>query len=124
MAPFGYLPVFASRYWFVAFNTVAIVIAAYLLVRLFNFTLTSVAAARAAARDVLHRIASPTPLVFTNINGCILLAEVLFFRWLLDGQGQPSMVGRRRRSVCRWWSNRCWRRCCCCRCSTGNGGRW
>ena len=25
-------------------------------------------------------------LVFTNINGCILLAEVLFFRWLLDGK--------------------------------------
>ena len=25
-------------------------------------------------------------LVFTNINGCILLAEVLFFRWLLSGK--------------------------------------
>ena len=25
-------------------------------------------------------------LVFTNINGCILLCEVLFFRWLLDGR--------------------------------------
>ena len=25
-------------------------------------------------------------LVFTNINGCILLAEVLFFRWLLTGK--------------------------------------
>ena len=25
-------------------------------------------------------------LVFTNINGCILLLEVLFFRWLLDGK--------------------------------------
>jgi arabinofuranan 3-O-arabinosyltransferase len=25
-------------------------------------------------------------LVFTNINGCILLCEVLFFRWLLDGK--------------------------------------
>jgi len=25
-------------------------------------------------------------LVFTNINGCILLAEVLFMRWLLDGR--------------------------------------
>ena len=24
-------------------------------------------------------------LVFANINGCILLLEVLFFRWLLDG---------------------------------------
>ncbi len=25
-------------------------------------------------------------LVFGNINGCILLLEVLFFRWLLDGK--------------------------------------
>jgi arabinofuranan 3-O-arabinosyltransferase len=25
-------------------------------------------------------------LIFTNINGCILLCEVLFFRWLLDGR--------------------------------------
>ncbi|MBN9633620.1 MAG: DUF2029 domain-containing protein, partial [Actinobacteria bacterium] len=25
-------------------------------------------------------------LVFTNVNGCILLAEVLFFTWLLDGK--------------------------------------
>jgi len=25
-------------------------------------------------------------LVFTNINGCILLLEVLFLRWLLDGR--------------------------------------
>ena len=32
-------------------------------------------------------------LVFTNINGCILLAEVLFFRWLLDGK-----VGHQ------WWA--------------------
>ncbi len=25
-------------------------------------------------------------IVFTNINGCVLLAEVLFFRWLLSGK--------------------------------------
>ena len=37
-------------------------------------------------------------LVFGNINGCILLLEVLFFRWLLDGNrnhewlaGRPSV---------------------------------
>jgi arabinofuranan 3-O-arabinosyltransferase len=43
MAPFGYLPVDASRYWFITFNTIAIVIAACLLVRLFKFSLASVA---------------------------------------------------------------------------------
>ena len=38
------MPVDASRCWFIAFNAVAILLAAYLLLRLFNFSLTSVAA--------------------------------------------------------------------------------
>jgi arabinofuranan 3-O-arabinosyltransferase len=85
MAPFGYLPVDASRYWFITINTVAIVIAAYLLVRLFNYTFSSVAfpallAAMFCTESVINT------LVFGNINGCILLLEVLFFRWLLDGK--------------------------------------
>jgi arabinofuranan 3-O-arabinosyltransferase len=85
MAPFGYLPVDASRYWFITFNTIAIVIAAYLLVRLFNFTFTSVAfpallAAMFCTESVINT------LVFANINGCVLLLELLFFRWLLDGK--------------------------------------
>ena len=85
MAPFGYLPVDASRYWFITINTVAIVIAAYLLVRLFNYDWRSVAlpallAAMFCTESVINT------LVFGNINGCILLLEVLFFRWLLDGK--------------------------------------
>jgi len=85
MAPFGYLPVEASRYWFIFFNTVAIIIAACLLVKLFNFALTSVAlpallVAMFCTESVINT------LVFGNINGCILLLEVLFFRWLLDGR--------------------------------------
>jgi len=85
MAPFGYLPVDASRYWFITFNTIAIVVAAYLLVRLFNFTITSVAfpallAAMFCTESVINT------LVFANINGCVLLLELLFFRWLLDGK--------------------------------------
>ena len=84
MAPFGYLPVDASRYWFITINTVAIVIAAYLLVRLFNYTISSVAfpallVAMFCTESVINT------LVFANINGCVLLAEVLFLRWLLDG---------------------------------------
>jgi arabinofuranan 3-O-arabinosyltransferase len=85
MAPFGYLPVDASRYWFITFNTIAIVIAACLLVRLFNYTFSSVAlpallVAMFSTESVINT------LVFGNINGCILLLEVLFLRWLLDGK--------------------------------------
>jgi arabinofuranan 3-O-arabinosyltransferase len=85
MAPFGYLPVDASRYWFIFINTVAILIAAYLLLRLFNFTLASVAAPALLLAMFCTETVTNT-LVFTNINGCILLFEVLFFRWLLDGK--------------------------------------
>ena len=84
MAPFGYLPVDASRYWFVTINTIAIVIAACLLVKLFNYTLGSVALpALLVAMFCTESVVNT--LVFGNINGCILLLEVLFFRWLLDG---------------------------------------
>jgi arabinofuranan 3-O-arabinosyltransferase len=85
MAPFGYLPVDASRYWFIFFNAVAIVVAAYLLVRLFNFTISSVALPALLAAMFCSEAVVNT-LVFANINGCILLLEVLFFRWLLDGK--------------------------------------
>jgi arabinofuranan 3-O-arabinosyltransferase len=85
LAPFGYLPVTAARYWFITFNTIAIVIAAYLLLRLFKYTLSSVAAPALLLAMFCTESVTNT-LVFTNINGCILLCEVLFFRWLLDGK--------------------------------------
>jgi arabinofuranan 3-O-arabinosyltransferase len=85
MAPFGYLPVDASRYWFITFNTIAIIIAAVLLVRLFKFSWTSVALpALLVAMFCTESVVNT--LVFGNINGCILLLEVLFFTWLLDGK--------------------------------------
>lgn len=85
LAPFGYLPVDASRYWFITFNTIAVIIAAFLLVRLFQLAWTSVALpALLVAMFVTESVTNT--LVFTNINGCILLAEVLFLRWLLDGR--------------------------------------
>jgi arabinofuranan 3-O-arabinosyltransferase len=84
MAPFGYLPVDASRYWFITFNTIAIVLAAYFIVRLFGYGFNSVALpALLAAMFITESVINT--LVFGNINGCILLLEVLFFRWLLDG---------------------------------------
>jgi arabinofuranan 3-O-arabinosyltransferase len=85
MAPFGYLPPDASRYWFIFFNTIAIVLAAYFLLRLFKFGLASVAAPALLLAMFCTETVTNT-LVFTNINGCILLLEVLFFRWLLDGK--------------------------------------
>ena len=85
LAPFGYLPVDASRYWFIFFNSVAILLAAYFLLRLFKFSLASVAAPALLLAMFCTESVTST-LVFTNINGCILLCEVLFFRWLLDGK--------------------------------------
>ncbi|MGH3969120.1 MAG: arabinofuranan 3-O-arabinosyltransferase, partial [Mycobacterium sp.] len=84
MAPFGYLPATESRYLFIACNTIAIVIAAYVLLRMFNFAVTSVAAPALLLAMVCTETVTNT-LVFTNINGCILLLEALFFKWLLDG---------------------------------------
>jgi arabinofuranan 3-O-arabinosyltransferase len=92
MAPFGYLPFAPSRYLFILINTVAILIAWYLMLRLFKFTLSSVAAPALLLAMFCTETVTNT-LVFTNINGCILLLEVLFLRWLLDGR-----VGHQ------WWA--------------------
>lgn len=85
LAPFGFLPEFASRFWFVAFNSVAVIVAACILVRLFKFSLTSVALPALLLAMYCTESVTNT-LVFTNINGCLLLAEVLFFHWLLSGK--------------------------------------
>jgi arabinofuranan 3-O-arabinosyltransferase len=92
MAPFGYLPFAPSRYLFILINIVAILIAWYLLLRLFNYTLSSIAAPALLLAMFCTETVTNT-LVFTNINGCILLLEVLFLRWLLDGR-----VGHQ------WWA--------------------
>jgi arabinofuranan 3-O-arabinosyltransferase len=84
LAPFGYLTEFASRNWFIFFNTVAIILAAYFLVRLFKFSFASVALPALLLAMFCTESVTNT-LVFTNVNGCILLCGVLFFRWLLSG---------------------------------------
>lgn len=94
LAPFAYVPEDASRNWFIVVNTVAIIAAAYFLLRLFNFSLTSVAAPALLLAMFCTESVTNT-LVFTNINGCMLLLEVLFFRWLLDGgRGNRPRVNR------------------------------
>ncbi|HUO40729.1 MAG TPA: glycosyltransferase family 87 protein, partial [Mycobacterium sp.] len=75
MAPFGYMPVFASHNWFVEINTAAIIVAAYFLVRLFNYGFTSVALPAALVAMFCTESVVNT-LVFGNINGCVLLLEV------------------------------------------------
>ena len=90
MAPFGYIDSeFAARNWFILLNTVAMILAACLLVRLFKFPLSSVALpALLAAMFVTESVTNT--LVFTNVNGCVLLAEVLFLRWLLPSDEQSG----------------------------------
>ena len=56
MAPFGYLPFAESRYLFIAINSVAIVLAGYVLLRMFKFSADLGGGPGAAAGDVLHRI--------------------------------------------------------------------
>jgi arabinofuranan 3-O-arabinosyltransferase len=85
LSPFGFLPEFASRNWYFTLNSLATLVAAYFMLRLFNYTLASVAAPALVLAMYCTESVTNT-LVFTNINGFILLAEVLFFRWLLDGR--------------------------------------
>lgn len=92
MAPFGFLPFAESRYLFILVNTIAILIAAYLLLRMFDLAVTSVAAPALLLAMFCSESVTNT-LVFTNINGVILLLEVLFFRWLLDGRPRQQ-----------WWA--------------------
>lgn len=96
MAPFGFLSFTVSRYLFIFCNVVAIVVAAYLLLRLFGFTLSSVAAPALLLAMFCTESVTNT-LVFTNINGCVLLLEVLFLRWLLDDCA-TNRVSRQ------WWA--------------------
>lgn len=96
MAPFGYLPFAPSRYLFILINTVAILIAWYLMLRLFKYTLASVAAPALLLAMFCTETVTNT-LVFTNINGCILLLEVLFLRWLIDGSETKKVSHQ-------WWA--------------------
>ncbi|MGH3970887.1 MAG: glycosyltransferase family 87 protein, partial [Mycobacterium sp.] len=85
LAPFGYLPFEASKNWFIVMNAVAMLLAWYLLLRMFGFALASV-----AAPALLLAMFSTETVVstfwWTNINGLDLLLVVAFFRWLLDGR--------------------------------------
>ncbi|MEV6138516.1 glycosyltransferase family 87 protein [Nocardia sp. NPDC051990] len=82
IAPLALIDPEKSRWCFILLNATAIILAWYLLLKLFKFTVSSVAApvlllAMFSSETVINT------LVFTNVNGCILLAEVAFIMLLL-----------------------------------------
>lgn len=83
IAPLAILDPEKSRWCFILLNVAAIMLAGYLLLRLFNFTLSSVAAPALLLAMFMSETVTNT-LVFTNVNGCILLAEVVFIHLLLQ----------------------------------------
>ncbi|MFG1794806.1 glycosyltransferase family 87 protein [Nocardia sp. NPDC049149] len=82
IAPVAYLHPEEARWFFIALNAVAILAAWYLLLRLFRFTLSSVVAPVLLFAMFMSETVTNT-LVFTNINGCVLLAELIFIHLLL-----------------------------------------
>ncbi|MFF0487991.1 glycosyltransferase family 87 protein [Nocardia sp. NPDC004068] len=82
IAPLAIIDPQASKWCFMGLNAIAIVLAWYLLLRLFGFRLSS----PAAPLLLLLMFASETvinTLAFGNVNGCVLLAEVVFIHLLL-----------------------------------------
>ncbi|MFC3962125.1 glycosyltransferase family 87 protein [Nocardia jiangsuensis] len=82
IAPIAIIDYEKSRWLFILLNAIAILIAWYLLLKLFRYTVNSVA----APALLLAMFASETvinTLVFTNVNGCLLLGELIFLHLLL-----------------------------------------
>ncbi|MFC9896395.1 glycosyltransferase family 87 protein [Nocardia sp. NPDC127579] len=82
-APVAVIDYEKARWLFILLNAVAILIAWYLLLRLFKYSIRSVAAPVVLLAMFMSETVINT-LVFTNVNGCLLLAELLFIRWLIQ----------------------------------------
>ncbi|OQS13768.1 hypothetical protein B0T36_18105 [Nocardia donostiensis] len=82
IAPIAIIDYEKSRWLFILLNAVAILIAWYLLLRLFKYTLRSVAAPALLLAMFMSETVINT-LVFTNVNGCLLLGEMIFLHLLL-----------------------------------------
>ncbi|MCX5042542.1 DUF2029 domain-containing protein [Aldersonia sp. NBC_00410] len=83
IAPLALIDPEKSRWLFILINAVAILIAWYLLLRLFKLGMSSIAAPILLLAMFSSETVTNT-LVFTNINGCVLLAEVAFIMLLLQ----------------------------------------
>lgn len=83
MAPIAVIDPERSRWLFIFGNAVAVIVAGYLLLRMFGLALNSVA----APILLLGMFASETvtnTLVYTNVNGFVLLGEIAFLYLLLQ----------------------------------------
>jgi arabinofuranan 3-O-arabinosyltransferase len=82
IAPLAYIDPMHSKWCFVALNAVALIVAWYLMLKLFKLSIRSYA----APLTLLLMFASETvinTLAFGNVNGCVLLAEVMFIMLLI-----------------------------------------
>lgn len=85
IAPFAVLDPERSRWLFVGVNTIAILIALYIILRMFGYGIRSVAAPILLFGAFASETVTNT-LVFTNINGAVLLGEVLFLWFVLQNR--------------------------------------
>ncbi|WP_231706966.1 glycosyltransferase family 87 protein [Tsukamurella sputi] len=82
MAPFGYFDPETARYIFVGLSTIALLLALYVLLRMFGYGLNSVVAPVVLFFAVTTEAVTST-LVYTNFNCFVLLAEVAAMALLL-----------------------------------------
>ncbi|WP_024796865.1 glycosyltransferase family 87 protein [Tomitella biformata] len=85
ISPIGLINYEWSRWAFISLNAIAVILAGYVLLRLFGFGLRSAAAPILLFAMFFTETVSNT-LIFSNINGCILLLEVLFIALLLGNK--------------------------------------
>jgi len=91
MAPIAVIDPEKSRWLFIIANAIAIVIALYLLLRLFGLGLNSIAAPILLLATFSSETVTNT-LVFTNINGLVLLGEIAFLVLLMKRKDMWSGV--------------------------------
>lgn len=77
IAPLAILDPERARWLFIGVNAIAIILAWYLLLRLFGFGVKSVIAPVTLFAMFVTETVTNT-LVFANVNGCVLLGEVAF----------------------------------------------
>lgn len=93
MAPIAVIdPPEKSRWLFIIANAIAIVIALYLLLRLFGLGLNSIAAPPILLLATFSSETVTNTLVFTNINGLVLLGEIAFLVLLMKRKDMWSGV--------------------------------
>lgn len=85
ISPIGLINYEWSRWAFISLNAIAVILAGYILLRLFGFGLKSAAAPVLLFAMFFTETVSNT-LIFSNINGVVLLLEVLFIALLINNK--------------------------------------